>query len=482
MVGRAQPQTETDGATGTFETLREHYESHGQGHVFRFWDRLDAAGRERLQAQAAAIDLPAVLRAHAASRRPEPPAADLGPAPVERLPRHGGDPAQRELAAERGCDVLAAGRVAACVVAGGQATRLGFDGPKGTFPLGPVSERSLFELQAQKLRGLRRRHGRPLPWYIMTSPATDAATRAFFERNQNFGLPSEDVVFFVQAMVPSADFDGRLMLERPDRIFENPNGHGGTLPALLASGALDDMERRGIDTIFYYQVDNPLVRIADPVYLGFHDAAGAEMSCKVVRKVDPAEKVGVVAQVGGGVRVIEYTELDDAHRCARDEDGELVYGAGNIAIHVFETAFVRRVAADADRLLPYHASEKAIPALDTGGRPVKPSGPNGRKLERFVFDALPAATRVCVVEADRSTEFFPVKNAEGENSPQTARRALSARARAWIDAAGIEGIPPEGAIEVDHSRIDGPEDARALGVRHVSEAAGAILTAAGAAS
>jgi UDP-N-acetylglucosamine/UDP-N-acetylgalactosamine diphosphorylase len=481
-VGNAHPQTENHSATGVFEALREHYESHGQGHVFRFWDELDASGRKQLQAQAAAIDLPAVLRAHAASCRPEPPAADLGPAPVERLPQHGGDPAQHELAAERGRDMLAAGRVAACVVAGGQATRLGFDGPKGTFPLGPVTKRSLFELQAQKIRGLRRRHGRPLPWYVMTSPATDAATRAFFERNQYFGLPSEDVVFFVQAMVPSADFDGRLMLERPDRIFENPSGHGGTLPALLACGALDDMDSRGIDTIFYYQVDNPLVRIADPVYLGFHDAAGAEMSCKVVRKVDPAEKVGVVAQVGGGIRVIEYTELDDAQRCAHDADGALVYWAGSIAIHVFETAFVRRVAADADRLLPYHASDKAIPALDAGGRRVKPSRPNGRKLERFVFDALPAATRVCVVEADRATEFSPVKNAEGENSPKTARRTLSARARAWIDAAGIEGIPPEAAIEVDHSRIDGPEDARALGIRHISEAAGAILTAAGAAS
>ncbi len=481
-MGKAQPQTETDCATGAFEALREHYESHGQGHVFRFWDRLDAGGRERLRAQAAAIDLPAVLRAHAASHRPEPPATDVGPAPVERLPQHGGDPAQRELAAERGRDMLAAGRVAACVVAGGQATRLGFDGPKGTFPLGPVTQRSLFELQAQKIRGLRRRHGRPLPWYVMTSPATDAGTRAFFQRNQYFGLPSEDVFMFVQAMVPSADFDGRLMLEKPDRIFANPNGHGGSLPALLASGALDDMDRRGIDTIFYYQVDNPLVRIADPMYLGFHDAASAQMSCKVVHKVDPAEKVGVVAQVGGGIRVIEYTELDDADCRDRDADGALVYWAGNIATHVFETAFARRVAADADRLLPYHVSEKAIPALDAEGRRVTPSRPNGRKLERFVFDALPAATRVCVVEADRTTEFSPVKNAEGENSPKTARRALSARARAWIDAAGIEGIPTEGAIEVDHSRIDGPEDARALGIRHVSDAAGAILTAAGAAS
>ena len=474
-MGRAHPQIET----GTLEALREHYDSHGQGHVFRFWDRLDAAGRERLRTQAAAIDLPAVLRAHAASTAAKPGASDFEPAPVERLPDHGGDPAQFERAAERGRALLAAGRVAACVVAGGQATRLGFDGPKGTFPLGPLTGRSLFELQAQKIRGLGRRHGRPLPWYVMTSPATDAATRGFFARNANFGLPRDDVVFFVQATVPSADFAGRLMLERPDRIFENPNGHGGVLTALLDSGALDDMDRRGIDTLFTYQVDNPLVRMADPVYLGFHDAARADMSCKVVCKVDPAEKVGVVARAGGRIRVIEYSELDAECRAARDPAGNLVYWGGNIAIHVFATAFVRRVAGDAERLLPYHASEKPIPTLDAGGRPVTPSRPNARKLERFVFDALPAAKRVCVLEANRCAEFSPVKNAEGPDSPETARRDLSARARAWIEAAGIEGIPGERDVEVDHSLIDGPDDARALGIHRISEAGNAILTAPG---
>jgi UDP-N-acetylglucosamine/UDP-N-acetylgalactosamine diphosphorylase len=481
-VGKTHLQQRNPARAATFEALRKHYESHGQGHVFRFWDRLDAAGRERLCAQAAAIDLPAVLRAHAASGAPESHPKDLEPAPVERLPEHGGDPGRFQRAAERGRELLAAGRAAVCVVAGGQATRLGFDGPKGTYPLGPVTRRSLFELQAQKHRGLRRRHGRPLPWYVMTSPATDAETRAFFDRHDRFGLPREDVAFFVQGTVPSLDFEGRLMLEAPDRIFENPNGHGGALTALLDSGMLDDMEDRGIDTIFYYQVDNPLVRMADPVYLGFHDAAHAEMSCKVVGKVDPAEKVGVVVQAGGRIRLVEYTELDDEHREARDAAGELVYWAGNIAIHAFATAFVRRVAGDADRLLPYHPAAKAIPALDAEGRPVAPREPNGRKLERFVFDALPAARRVCVVEASRDREFSPVKNAQGPSSPETARRDLCRRARAWIEAAGIEGLPTSGAIEVDHSRIDGPEDARALGIRRIAEAPEAIRTAPGDAS
>ena len=158
-----------------------------------------------------------------------------------------------------------------------------------------------------------------------------------------------------------------------------------------------------------------------------------------------------------------------------------MYWAGNIAIHVLSTAFVRRVAGDADRLLPYHASAKVIPTIDADARPVSPAAPNGRKLERFVFDALPAAKQVCVVEARRVDEFSPVKNAEGPSSPASARRDMSAQARAWLAAADIEGIPPEGPIEVDYSRIDSPSDARGFGIRNIAEAGDSILTASGAA-
>jgi UDP-N-acetylglucosamine/UDP-N-acetylgalactosamine diphosphorylase len=275
-------------------------------------------------------------------------------------------------------------------------------------------------------------------------------------------------------MVQSLDFDGRMMLERPDRIFENPNGHGGSLTALLSSGALDDMERRGVDTVLYYQVDNPLIQIADPAYLGFHFEAEAEMSCKVIRKRDPMEKVGVVARADGKIGVVEYTEIDDEHRFATDEEGELVFWAGNAAIHIFSTAFIRRVAESADELLPYHASSKLIPAIDDDGQLVQPTEPTGRKLERFVFDALGAAQSVCVVEGDRNLEYSPIKNAEGIDSATSARRDLIAVYRSWLDAAGIE-IPKGGAaIEIDHSRVDGPEEARQLGIQRCAEAGDVI--------
>ena len=463
------------------ETLRSRYESHGQGHVFRFWDRLDENGRRELLAQAAAIDLPAALRGIAAAREPvAPDLRKLEPPAVELLPEHGGDAARWSEARQAGEAALRAGRVAAMVVAGGQATRLGYEGPKGLYPIGPVTQRSLFELQAQKLRGLARRFGRRVPWYVMTSEATDAQTRAFFEKSGRFGLPESDVFLFRQGMVPSFDFDDRIVLERPDRIMQNPDGHGGSLTALLASGALDDMQRRGIDTLFYYQVDNPLVQICDPMYLGFHLGSGAEMSCKVVRKLDPMEKVGVLARVNAETLVIEYTELTDECRHARDPNGELRFWAGNMALHVFSLSFLRRVAGDADRWLRFHASEKKIPMVDDAGRPVTPAAPNGRKLERFVFDALPAARAVCVVETSREREYAPVKNADGPDSPATARRALIERYRSWLAAAGIELPAPGTRIEIDHSRLDGEEEARSLGIRTLAQASDFIRTATGA--
>jgi UDP-N-acetylglucosamine/UDP-N-acetylgalactosamine diphosphorylase len=466
--------------SGDFEELRARFEACGQAHVFRFWSELDAAERERLGVQAGGIDLEgAIAGLRACLARSEAPAPRLEPVEVVALPERGGDAQARKDATARGEQALAEGRVGVMVVAGGQASRLGFSGPKGAYPIGPVSERSLFGLQAQKIRRLRSRYGRAIPWYVMTSPATDSPTRSFFQINGDFELPDEDVFFFRQAMVPSFDFEGRLMLDRRDHIFENPDGHGGSLTALARSGALDDMAERGIDTLFYYQVDNPLVRMADPTFLGFHLLRQAEISCKVIRKQDPAEKVGVVALVDGRVGVVEYTEIDEASRNLRDERGELVYAAGNTAIHVFDTGFVRRVAADAASLLPFHASAKKIPIVDESGRVRQPDAPNGHKLERFVFDALGASERVSVVEADRGSEYSPVKNAEGPDSPATARRDLVALYREWLREAGVTLPPDDARIEIDHAQADGAEDVRALGIRTVREAGGVIQIAAG---
>jgi UDP-N-acetylglucosamine/UDP-N-acetylgalactosamine diphosphorylase len=446
---------------------RERYARAGQGQVFAFADALEPAARGRLARQAAEFDPEALGRAFAAARARALGRERLEPPDVLRLPEHGGDAGLRERARIRGETLLADGAVGVLVVAGGQGTRLGFPGPKGAFPLGPVTGRSLFAQQAQKLHAARRRCGRPLPWLLMTSDATDAATRAHFEAAGFFGLPPEDVRFFAQGELPNLDREGRMLLEAPDRIAASPDGHGGVLPSLAAAGLFDWLEARGVTRLSYSQVDNPLVPLADPTFLGLHELAGAEMSAKVLAKRGPDERAGTVGRRGDRVHVLEYTEVDPWHRDRRGPDGELAFWAGSIAIHVLNVDFARRVAADAERLLPCHVSPKAIPTIDPEGRPLVPDAPNGYKLERFVFDALPEARRVALLEVRRAEEYSPIKNRTGTESPRTAREDLVACYRRWLDAAGVAGVPGDGWIELDQSRIDGPDDLRAAGVRGV---------------
>jgi len=313
----------------------------------------------------------------------------------------------------------------------------------------------------------------------MTSPATDAETRALFEAEGYFGCAREDVFIFCQGTLPAWDFEGRLILDQPGRIAESPNGHGGAVAALHESGALSHMEARGIDRLFYFQVDNPLVRVGDPVFLGFHEASGSEMSCKVIRKADPLEKVGVVARRDGRPAVVEYTELSPDLRDARDAGGQLLYWAGNIAIHVFNLDFLHRLAQDGEKLLPVHASPKIIPSAHSPHKARASPAPNGYKLERFVFDALPWAERVCVLEVSAAEEFSPIKNASGDQSPESSRADLEACYRRWLDEGGVEIPAGVVAIEIDHSVVDSAAEASEANLGTPARAGQAILFSTG---
>ena len=441
------------------DAVRRRVADAGQDHVFRFWDDLSDDGRRRLLSQLAEVDfqqLQGLVETHVRHATPLGVPADLKPAPFIALPSTDAERAERDRMRDRGRALLAAGKVAAFTVAGGQGTRLGYDGPKGAFPVGPVSGRPLFQVFAEGIRAARQAAGAAIPWYVMTSEANDEATRAFFADHNRFGLPEEDVRFFRQGMMPAVDFDGRLILQAPDRIARSPDGHGGSLLALARSGMLDDMADRGIEHISYFQVDNPLVPPVDPVFLGYHVARGSEMSNKMARKRDPGEKLGVFCRTAGRLRVIEYSDLPDHLAEARGEDGRLRYEAGSIAIHALARTFVEGLAAGATFGLPFHRAEKKIPYCDDDGNTVTPEEPNGVKFEMFVFDALPMAENPTVLEIDRSREFSPVKNADGEDSAATARRDMVRLAAERLEGAGIRvprGEDGEPAVQVEVSPL-----------------------------
>ena len=413
--------------------LRATLSQHGQEHVLRWFEELSEAERGELLDQVERLDWDEIERFRELVGSPIVAARHVEPPTVIRV-----EPGSPEWRRARliGQELLREGKVAVVTVAGGHGTRLGFDDPKGTFVITPVRNKTLFQLHAEKLQALVERFGRAIRWYVMTSPANDAATRRFFERHQYFGLSRDDVKLFVQPMVPALDGDRRLVMDGRAHVFTSPNGHGGTFGALLKTGMIDDMERCGIEEVFCFQVDNALVRVADAVFLGLHHQAGAQMSCKVCPRRDAFERVGVVVLIDGRTHVVEYSDLSEELAAERDESGGLRYRAGNIAIHVFRVDFVRRLERDGVEL-PWHVARKKVPCLDESGSRLEPDEPNAYQFERFIFDALPIAEEVVVMEVDRKEEFAPLKQLTGQDSVETAREAMVEQAARWLSAAGV---------------------------------------------
>ncbi len=451
--------------------LRHRLASHGQEHVLRWWQDIDDRGQRQLADQLAACDLDQLARlTHdihdggeddptARSHRAIPP-RDL-----IRLSDLSGDPERVARAGEVGREMLARGEVGALVVAGGQGTRLGFPHAKGLFPIGPVSGAVLLAFLCGQVRARQRQSDARIPYYVMTSDATHDELVAAFEAQDGFGLEPEDVVFFRQGNMPAVDASsGRLLLSERDSLALSPDGHGGLIAALRNGRVFDDLRRRGVRTLFYHQVDNPCASLCDPLYLGLHRLANSELSTKVVAKRDADEKMGVLVDVDGHTQIIEYSDFPAEVARRTEADGSLRFWAGNTAIHAIEVEFLRRLSNEPDSL-PLHRALKKVAHLDATGTHIDPAEPNAWKFERFLFDALPLAARALVVETAREREFNPVKNASGNDSPETCRAALQAIWKGWLADAGAD-VPPDAVVEI------APEfalDAEELSQRRVSE-------------
>jgi UDP-N-acetylglucosamine/UDP-N-acetylgalactosamine diphosphorylase len=451
--------------------LKQHYltnrlSRYGQEHLVAFWDILSPSEQQHLAEQIESIDFDRLARLlqnrHAAAHSGSL-AARAEPPPAIRRGRSG-QTFDRVQAYRRGMAAVRAGNVGMILVAGGQGTRLGANCPKGLFPVGPLSGRSLLQILIDRLLAVRQRYAARIPLYLMTSPATHAETVAYLAKHERFGLPADDLFVFCQGVMPAVcSVTGRVLLSSPGAVALSPDGHGGVVEALNASGGLDDMHDRGIEQLYYCQVDNPLAPVCDPELIGRHLLAGSEMTVQVIARSDASERVGNVVSIDGKVRIIEYTELPPEAAALRMPDGELKYWAANIAIHVFDAALLRRAAA-APESLPFHQTHRAAPFVAEDGRLVAPIAPNAIKLERFVFDLLPLAQSTLVVEANRADVFAPVKNADGaaSDTTQTAQAAMNALYRRWLEKAGIH-VPSDVVIEIHPSfALDAEEAAEKL--------------------
>ena len=345
---------------------------------------------------------------------------------------------------------ISSGKVAAVIMSGGQGTRLGYPGPKGMYPLRMPSDKTIFQLHIEKILRIRLLAGTEscaegsnhsvalpsIPVYIMTSDLNHQIIMDFFTENNFFGYPREDILFFEQGLEPGFTFDGKIILESDKSISLSPDGNGGIYRAMLTSGCIEDMQRRGVEHLHIYGIDNVLTKSLDPLFLGACIESKAECGNKVVWRAHKSEKVGVTGECDGRMYILEYSEIPPHLAECEDQDGKLLFGAANICNHYLSVSFLMT------EVLPklsgtYHIAKKKIPFWQDG-QTVSPAEPNGIKIEMFIFDVFPLANRWVVYEGERCEEFAPVKNAPGaaSDSPDTARAMLSEQAMRWLSAAG----------------------------------------------
>ena len=415
--------------------VEAQFAKYGQGHVFRYLPELSDEERAHLRNQADAIDLDEVFNLKEAEATVKITAESLTPPKFISLPEHGGCAKNRAKAKLVGEDAIREGKVAAITVAGGQGTRLGFPGPKGAFPATVIQGKSLFQVFAEKIMVTQRRYGVLIPWFLMTSEENNQATIDFFEKNKHFGL--EHVHFFKQRLLPVFNHEGKILMATHSSMALSPDGHGGIFSALNKSGAFDLFEEYGTKILSYFQVDNPLVHCVDPIFIGYHLMHKSEMSSKMVRKVAPEEKVGVFGHLDNTLYLIEYSDFPIELTKAMDPEGNLLYSAGNPAIHLICAEFAERVAKDSDFKLPYHRTKKCVSALDASGKANKPDQPNAIKWEMFIFEALPMAKNPLILETLRDAEFSPIKNASGFASQETCFNDQNVLFAHWLEVAGV---------------------------------------------
>lgn len=474
------------------ETLLSKLAPYGQEQLLAFWDELSEEEKALLSQQIEKIDFADLdqlfihrydppAAAALADRAEEPTAFKLSDlrdfdgakdSPFPQSSVKSLDENDNEItplkAVAVGEEYLRAGKIAIVVVAGGQGTRLDFPHAKGIYPIGPLSNATLFQIHIERIRAMQRKYNVRLPFCIQTSPATHRETVDFFKENNNFGLNADDVLIFCQGTMPSVDFEtGKVLLADKCQIARSPDGHGGMLAAINSpqpdsplaivreKGILTELKSRGIEEIFYFQIDNPIVDICSPEFIGYHVLSKSEFATQVIRKQNPKDRVGNMVMVDGKLYVIEYSDLPESAGERRKPDGSLAIWAGSIAVHMMNLDLLQNNASYSSSL-PFHLAKKKIPhivldkdAKDENGASlygvkVKPESPNAIKYEKFIFDLLPIAKNPIVVEIEEETCFGPLKNhpREAKDTPKTVREHLTGLYKRWLANIGIEVVDP----------------------------------------
>ena len=399
------------------ELVKKTLKKYSQEHLLNGYEKLSKQKQKELLEQIEGIDFELINSLYDNTKK-EVEIQESQIEPIEYLDKSklNGDYKEYQKIGE---DAIKAGKLAAVTMAGGQGTRLGHNGPKGTFDIGLDSHKSLFELLSDSLKEEGKKYGVIIPWFIMTSKENNKETVEFFAKNKFFGYEKDkNIFFFIQGELPMVDTEGKILIGEDGLVKEAANGHGGIYEALVKNGMTKKMRELGVEWIFIGGVDNCLVKMVDPIIMGIAIKKHVTAAGKSVVKANPQEKVGVFCKRNGKPSVVEYTEIPTEMAEATDKNGELVYGESHILCNLFNIEAVERMGS---KPLPYHTAFKKATYIDKNGNKVVPDGPNAYKFEAFLFDAFGELDDMAILRVKREEEFAPVKNATGTDSPETAR-------------------------------------------------------------
>ena len=400
----------------TLEEAKVKLAGAGQEHLLQYFDELDEAQQTGLLNQIEALDLSLLdLIKDGVKEVPKGKLAPLGAVTLDEIKE------KKDTYKKRGLEAIRQCQVGAVLLAGGQGTRLGLDKPKGMLNVGIHKELYLFEQLVNNLMEVVKEADAWVPLFVMTSEKNNADTVAFFKEKDYFGYNKDYVFFFVQEMAPSVGYDGKILMEAKDRLSTSPNGNGGWFSSLVKAGLLDKINELGVKFLNVFAVDNVLLIMADPVFVGATLEAGAVCGSKVVAKADPNERVGVLCLEDGRPSIVEYYEMTDEIIHSRDDKGNLLYNYGVILNYLFD---VKTLTDILNRSMPTHVVEKKIPYINEKAELVKPKEPNGYKFETLVLDMIHMMDNCLSFEVEREHEFAPIKNATGVDSLESARKLM----------------------------------------------------------
>lgn len=403
-----------------YEEAKVKLEKANQEHLLRFYNNMSEKKQLELLEQIENLNLEQINKLYNEIKNKREYRKEVKIEPIDYVDKVKLSDSDKKEYKKLGNEILSSGKIAAVTMAGGQGTRLGHKGPKGTFNLGIKTNKTLFEIICDTLKKVQKENGVTIPWYIMTSEENNDVTEKFFEDNNYFGYQKDHVKFFKQGEYPMLDTEGRILLNEEGLVKEAADGHGGVYIAMLKNGIFEDMKKRGIKWVVVGGVDNVLVKMFDPIFIGLYIKQGHPAASKSVVKSYPEEKVGVFCKKDGKPSIIEYTELSKEMANDRDENGELKYGESNIIVHIFELETMEKISKN---ILPYHPAFKKADYMDENGNIVKVTEPNAYKFEAFIFDAFEQLDNMSILRVNREEEFAPIKNSDekGIDCPKTAR-------------------------------------------------------------